>query len=283
MPYKGVCLIVPKPLRPWLWAVVWLVFFKFAFACFVEFEFKLQKKEFYNQVTFKSQSIRHVIGVGDSLLAYSLPVEQEFQHLIGSKTVWLQYWLPDATWVSFHKILDLNKLDLHSTTIIIQESLFLNRKQPGYERIINRVKANAVASINGTKPLLDGFNSFAHRNRKPGCISVHNTNVDFGEYNYQGQILTVDAISFLNELKGKSEHLIVIALPRAQLEKEHHQVLWRKQLIKELNALGIEFVVLGQSMPANYYCDGSHPNEIGRKVRTAQILQLINRTDASTP
>lgn len=282
---------MPKVLRPWLWTFLWLIAFSIAYLGLLNFQPEYFQRELQLMpVVGKSSPLQGsapaYVGVGDSLLAYSLPHEQEFQTLLGGQVTWAMHWMPIATWRSFDWHINANGNNYHYMTVILQDSLFLNREP--YRRDIKFADRIHLAKKRLFKELTTGIPLKANRAEESHLIRPDNCKVKSHkgysrELFYNDQILTKDSIQFLQDLKAQSRQVVVVAFPRAGKKHEHLQIEWQKKLRAELEVEGIALITLGQSMPDAYYCDGSHPNEKGRSIRTAQMLKLIMGLQASTP
>lgn len=278
---------MPKVLRPWLWTILWLAIFSLCYMMLLKVRVVYLQQEL-SQVTKTVKSTRLekrpdvYIGIGDSLLAFSLPHEREFQALLGSQIKWGMYWSPNATWHSFMWIADADGSEYDSTTFILQESLFLNREKPRVADTVHWMKKSIFDNLMADTSLKKSNADIFKFHRSDKCNLRSNDKYAM-EFTYKSQIIGRDAREFLHALQRRSKRVVVVALPRAQMKKERQQNDWRKKLHDELEREGIAFITLGQSMPADYYCDGSHPNEKGRLIRTAQMQKLILGGEVSIP
>jgi hypothetical protein len=274
---------VDKTLYPWLWALFWLAIFSSSYFSLIEMQNRFLKQDLLHKVgdgklsTKDGMKILPFIGIGDSLLVYSLPSEADFQSKLDANIKWGMYWMPAASWQAFERFSDAGSENLHDTTFILQDSIFLNRKELTFARHVNLLKKGLLSSIGGEHRLNKSLIEMFHRARPIKCNA--NERIPFipTDYSYQQSILTTDALNFLRGLKAQSRQVIVISLQRAPNKQESLQKKWRVKLNNELNKEGIKYLSIGYAMSEEYYCDGSHPNDKGRELRTSQFLQLINR------
>ena len=171
-------------------------------------------------------------------------------------------------------------------TFILQDSLFLNRKP--YREDVNFPDRIHLAKDLFFEEFITGIPLKVNRAEDSHLIRRNDCKVGaYEKYNeeltYKDHIITKDTKKFLRDLKSQSRRVVVVAFPRAWNKHEILQNEWRKKLRGELEREGITMITLGTSMPEAYYCDGSHPNEKGRAVRSAQMVELITRIQASTP
>lgn len=278
---------MPKVLRPWLWAVLWLAMFSLCYLILLKVKVMYLQQEL-SQVTKSVGSTSFggrpdlYIGVGDSLLAFSLPHEQDFQALLGGQKKWRLYWAPNATWHSFEWIADADGSGYDSTTFILQESLFLNREKPSFADSFHWTKKSILDNLTAGNALKKSNADIFKFHRSDECNLRSNDKYAM-EFTYKSQIINSDAQEFLHALQRQAKRVVVVSLPRAEMKKERLQNDWRKKLRDELEGEGIAFITLGQSMPDDYYCDGSHPNEKGRLIRTAQMRKLMYGGETSIP
>ncbi len=279
---------MPKVLRPWLWTVIWLAVFWCGYFYLELRQNQLLQEELLVKLdklsasSVNAQKTSAYIVLGDSLLAYSLPSEASFQKELGSQVLWLQYWFSNATWQEFTVFSGIRSKSMQRTTFYIQDSLFLHRRQIRFSERLRRIKDAIIKKESlGAALLTDMY----HQSRKEGCSVVYAYDNDkfIAQYTYKDHILTKDSKKFLHDLKVQSKQVVVLAIPRAKNNIERLQINWRNQLQTELKREGISLITLGPSMPADYYCDGNHPNNKGREVRTMQMQSLIKRIEASTP
>ena len=131
--------MVPKALRKWLWCLLFLC--SYFYVPNVQIRYLQQAFDSkLSAVTNKNTPV--VIALGDSLLAYSLPHEQQFQTLLNNKKIWIMYYMPLGAFNSIDWILELKNKRFQSTTIILQDSLFLNRerKTRNFSQKMNLIK-----------------------------------------------------------------------------------------------------------------------------------------------
>lgn len=274
---------VDKILHPWLWAIFWLVIFSSSYLSLLEVQKRFLLEDLLRKVgngnlsTNDGMKVSAFIGIGDSLLVYSLPSEAGFQSKLSTNTKWGMYWMPAGSWQAFKRFTDAGKDNLHNTTFILQDSIFLNRKELTFRRHLNLLEQGFINSFDSEHSLDESLIEMFHRARPIKCNADERLAFFPADFVYQESILTTDALNFLRSLKAQSKQVIVISLQRAPNKQEYLQKSWRVKLNNELSNEGIQLLPIGDAMPEQYYCDGSHPNEKGRELRTAQFLQLINR------
>ncbi len=282
-------MILPRPLRPWLWTCLWLLLISAAssYIYLGQGHWRAEIVRLYLKETHftLAQNSPYILILGDSLVRRSFPRDQDEQTLFGAGVHWGKVWIPGGSYLDFKGVASV--LPEQFGVILISQDVLLrnefwSRKRTfrGFLAMMRRTfkYQSIVKSVNHQQQLNrpctarpDAFTKKVIENQKNRYLQV--------------PVLSSDAIGLLRELNSKAEKVIVLRLPRSEsLEEQLEPILsqFQARLVKALADEGIQLVELGPAMPDSYYCDGSHPNKQGREVRTQQLISLMRERLLST-
>ncbi len=221
----------------------------------------------------------NIVVLGNSLVGRSFPLSSEVSHFFGEKYSWANVWIGGASYKDFSGFF-LESTQHYDLIIINLDTLAHGPSRRGRRTLKNY--PNMVKRRLLFDPIQNIFEEFylasqgwcKSRDKESIEKIVDNINK---RYNFNKNTFNERA-QFLQSLKAVSKKIVVVELPRAGSLTEKvgaSLISYRDHFSTFLQEQGVEFVSLGESMPEDHYCDGSHPNDRGRKVRRAQLLNLV--------
>lgn len=273
---------IPKQFRSWVWAFFW--------SCII---FLVGSCLYFGQGYWRSEIVRiyveglhfsteekppDILILGDSLVRWSFPHAVNWQGAYGFNISWASAWVPGGSYLDFNSISSVlsegGSVVLINQDVLFRDNLWGRRKTfrifLGF--LVRTIKYGSIEKAVENQQMEKVF-------CKPGVkYSDNNILVNQKKTYTRKEILSPESIDFLRVLNDKADKVLVMRLARSRsFEKSLEPYLnnFQVSLEKLLDDEGIELVELGPPMPDDYYCDGRHPNEIGRKVRTQQLLNLV--------
>ncbi|WP_461516578.1 hypothetical protein [Porticoccus sp.] len=275
--------------RPWCWALFWLSLFMGIGGCiyFGQEYWRREVVRIYASGELKNSegSSPAALLIGDSLVRMSFPRDIDAPLLVGADMSWGKIWIPGGSYIDFAGLASVypkgTGLVLVNQDILLKED-FWNRRRAfrGFWNLLVRtVKTGSIEEAirrqqQTTKPTCEREARFTEK-----VINNH-----IRRYT-SSPVLSDEAIEFLRLLDANSKQLVVIRLPRSSSLEERLSAAFtsfQPKLLDVLDKEGIQHVELGPAMPDEFYCDGSHPNELGKAVRTEQLVKLVREKLLST-
>ena len=278
-------------LRPWWWALGWLLLITIMATVVHAFQVEWRREligRYWTQKYFSASSnLPDVLVLGDSLVGSSFPPSGKQPKLFGEDYSWANLWLARGAYTDFYGL--LSDIPLHAKVILVgQDSLVRNGIQADPRISIKLFLKTLVGYIQfgpSEKAIEIGFGLSKHHCKSRDESRVSEVVERLSEQYSASEPLSPDAILFLSSLKSIADRVVVVELPRAESlnhEVDDALISFRHRLSVQLQEEGVSFVTLGESLPENYYCDGSHPNELGKQVRTQQLVKLVQEILSST-
>lgn len=271
-----------KPLRPWCWTLCWLALFT-GVGSAIYFGQEFWRREVVRLYTSAALinsegESPDILLIGDSLVRMSFPRDIDSPFLLGADLSWAKVWIPGGSYMDFADLPSIFSkgmgLVLVNQDILLEENFW--KKNNIFKWFLNLIvttlQTGSIAETVGRQQqaIKQTCEREAHITRQV---------IEKLIYRYSNRpVLSREAIEFLRLLKASSRKLVIVRLPRSiSLEKELSAsfVSFQSRLLHVLNDEGIQHASLGPAMPDEFYCDGSHPNELGRGIRTEQLVKLV--------
>ena len=260
-------------LRPWLWCCVWLAV--------IWIPLVMRANEFWLQshgIPAEATGTPRIIAIGDSLLGRSLPPAEEFNALLPDGIYWLHVAL-DARDFRYFVALVSGLTRLEPDIILVEDQLLLNKWAELQSSLLDKEKRYTSAVVS------DLFN--LPEETLPELIPFpKEVRLKYLQWAYQSNLrFSTQALVFLQKLQEISDRVIVFSLPRAEsLSPGAVEDRWLVMARQKLEPMGIPIIRLGETLPEDFYSDGSHVNDSGRAVRVAQFQKLVEEiTGAQQP
>jgi len=275
--------------RPWCWALFWLSLFMGIGGCiyFGQEYWRREVVRIYASGELKNSegSSPAALLIGDSLVRMSFPRDIDVPLLLGGEQPWGKIWVPGGSYMDFSSLaLAFPKgmgLVLVNQDILLKDDFWITRR--AFRRFWNLfVRAVKRGSIE--EAFWRQQQRIKHTCEREARFTDKVINNLIQRYT-SSPVLSDEAIEFLRLLDANSKQLVVIRLPRSSSLEERLSAAFtsfQPKLLDVLDKEGIQHVELGPAMPDEFYCDGSHPNELGKAVRTEQLVKLVREKLLST-
>lgn len=287
---------IPALFRPWFWALGWFAMIWYGGEYWInQYENLIQEptKPDISRILLQDDDMPLVLGLGDSLIGWSLPADDQLEAKLKRHLNWERYWTSAASWHYFSDLPIVAKKK-RPILILVMDSVFINantnKPTPLPHKLRLYLSAAKQAWTTG-RPLRDQIAEHVPRDRNmlfcyPRTPNEETILVNTLRNKYaSNEYLSDESVQFLQDLRQWAYRVIVIHLPRTQTiesQIEPAQRKWLERFSTYLQREGVEMIQLGQPLPEDHYCDGSHPNEIGRNVRVNQFIELLRKELPST-
>lgn len=271
---------IEKELHAWFWCLGWLLTFTGLTVGLSQKFFIIAstpdcKKEYAPLLNAPASQNGSpwVIALGDSLLQHATPKTQ----WLGDDVRWLRADIPDGRRELFFEILPVIE-KLRPRILLVQDRLLMNRSELGLHiqaRRTLRYLASLVLPL-GAWQCHKAITSWTGRVRI-GDDLLREKETFRQEYT-NNMFLSEDAELWLKRFQEQADKVVVIHLPRSIDQSSNTgRREWLDSMHKELIALDIDLVEIGEPLHTEFYRDGAHVNRSGRAVYMGDLGLAIEK------